>query len=143
MLVNTKIIKFHDFWISEPVEPRIYSLYYNKMLQKIQEKLWEHYREADISVLPSEHEEFGISVLEAMSAGCAVIVSKESGSSRHIQHGKNGLVFNGQKKEEYREEIIKIIKDSTLRSRIQFNAANTIEKYHSKEQFRKFILHEA
>ena len=31
-----------DLWISEPVEPRIYSFSYTKMLQTIQEQLWGH-----------------------------------------------------------------------------------------------------
>ena len=37
---NIKFLIFDDFWISGALEARIYSFYYTKMLQKIQEKLW-------------------------------------------------------------------------------------------------------
>ena len=33
---------FHDFLIFEVLEPRIYGLYYAKILQKILESIWEH-----------------------------------------------------------------------------------------------------
>ena len=36
-MLKTKISKCYDFWIFEPVEPRIYPFYYTRMLQEIQE----------------------------------------------------------------------------------------------------------
>ena len=33
---------FHDFLISQALEPRIYGFYYTKILQKILESIWEH-----------------------------------------------------------------------------------------------------
>ena len=42
---KTKISNFHDFWIFEPVEPRIYSFYYTKILQTNRENMgtsWKH-----------------------------------------------------------------------------------------------------
>ena len=34
IILNIAISKFHDFWIFEPVEPRIYSFYYTKNAAK-------------------------------------------------------------------------------------------------------------
>ena len=37
-----KFLTVDDFWVSGALEARIHSFYYTKMLQKIQENLWEH-----------------------------------------------------------------------------------------------------
>ncbi|MDF5735816.1 MULTISPECIES: glycosyltransferase [unclassified Nostoc] len=52
------------------------------------------YRSADLFILPSSYEPFGVVVNEAMLCGCPVVVSDQVGS-RHdlIQHGKNGFVY--------------------------------------------------
>jgi glycosyltransferase involved in cell wall biosynthesis len=49
---------------------------------------------ADVFVLPSRHEPWGLIVNEAMSAGCAVIVSDEVGSHADlITNGVEGFVY--------------------------------------------------
>ncbi len=47
---------------------------------------------ADAFLLPSEHESFGLSALEAMSCGVAVCATNEGGTREIIRHGDNGLV---------------------------------------------------
>ena len=49
---------------------------------------------ADVFVLPSRHEPWGLIVNEAMSTGCPVIVSSDVGSHLDlVQDGTNGCVF--------------------------------------------------
>jgi len=49
---------------------------------------------ADVFVLPSRHEPWGLIVNEAMAAGCAVIVSNEVGSHADlVSNGVEGFVF--------------------------------------------------
>ncbi len=52
------------------------------------------YAAADVFVLPSEYEPFGVVVNEAMLCGCAMVVSDRVGA-RHdlVRHGENGFVF--------------------------------------------------
>ena len=40
--LKTEISKYHDFWIFEPVEPRIYPFCYSKTLKPIIKNLWGH-----------------------------------------------------------------------------------------------------
>lgn len=47
---------------------------------------------ADVFLLPSEHESFGLSALEAMSCGVAVCATNEGGTREIIRHGHNGFV---------------------------------------------------
>jgi UDP-glucose:(heptosyl)LPS alpha-1,3-glucosyltransferase len=50
------------------------------------------YAAADVLVLPSRSEAFGMSVLEAMACGLPVIVSGNSGVASLIRHGENGYL---------------------------------------------------
>ena len=59
-----------------------------------QSRLPEVYRAADLFVLSSEFEPFGVVVNEAMLCGCAVAVSDRVGAaSSLVQPGENGFVF--------------------------------------------------
>ena len=49
---------------------------------------------ADVFVLPSVHEPFGIVALEAMARGIPLIASNVGGLPDFVQDGKNGLLFD-------------------------------------------------
>ena len=49
-----------------------------------------YYNAADIFVLPSWYESFGLAALEAMSCGTPVVVSRVGGLTTFIDHGKTG-----------------------------------------------------
>ena len=50
------------------------------------------YGRADLLVLPTLSDGFGMVVSEAMSQGCAVITTERAGVSQFIEHGRNGLI---------------------------------------------------
>ena len=50
------------------------------------------YRVADVAVLPSLYEPFGIVALEAFATGCPLVVSATGGLSEVVQHGTTGLL---------------------------------------------------
>jgi N-acetyl-alpha-D-glucosaminyl L-malate synthase BshA len=47
---------------------------------------------ADLFLLPSQHESFGLAALEAMSCGVTVVATSEGGTREIIRHGENGFV---------------------------------------------------
>lgn len=47
---------------------------------------------ADLFLLPSSEESFGLAALEAMSCGCPVIASNVGGIPEVVDHGKNGFI---------------------------------------------------
>jgi glycosyltransferase involved in cell wall biosynthesis len=53
------------------------------------------YRSADLFILPSEYEPFGVVVNEAMLCGCPVIVSDKVGAGYDlVRSGENGFVYS-------------------------------------------------
>ena len=56
------------------------------------EDKWRLLRAADVFVLPSRHENFGIAVVEAMTAGTPVVISDQVGIHREIDEAGAGLV---------------------------------------------------
>jgi glycosyltransferase involved in cell wall biosynthesis len=49
---------------------------------------------AGIFVLPSENENFGITVAEAMAGGAAVVTTKQTAASEHVRRAQAGVVLD-------------------------------------------------
>ena len=81
---------------------------------------------ADIYCLPSLWEGFPIGVLEAMAMGKAVIATDVDGTKEAIKDGENGLLVPSGNTEALASAIVKVATDSTLRLRLQQNAATAV-----------------
>ena len=57
------------------------------------EETWKYYAASDIFLLPSLYEPFGLCILEAMSTGVPVVISREAGAAELIQDRVNGLLL--------------------------------------------------
>ena len=57
-----------------------------------QPALPEYYRAADLCLVPSHHESFGMAALEAMACGAAVVASRVGGLATTIQDGVTGVL---------------------------------------------------
>lgn len=79
------------------------------------DNLWDFYHSADIFVLPSYHENFGIVVVEAMACGLPVLISKDVAIWREVLADNAGIVVNQDV-----DEIARVLQDI----------------YHNKERLR-------
>jgi glycosyltransferase involved in cell wall biosynthesis len=77
----------------------------------------EAYRAASVFVLPSWQENFGLSAVEAMAAGCAVVISTSMDLAPDIERAGAGLVVP-PRVEETAAAVRRLLEDEDLRSSI-------------------------
>ncbi len=80
-------------------------------------------------VLPSRTEAFGISALEAMACGKAVVATKSGGPQDFIEDDVSGLLVPPGDPETMADAIWRLWKDASLRVRIERNAKKAAAPY--------------
>jgi len=68
-----------------------------------------HYRLADVYVMPSSGEGFGFVFLEAMACGIPVIASKRDGSREAVRDGQMGILVDPANRDEIKGAILKAL----------------------------------
>ena len=81
------------------------------------DRKWKAFAAADIFALPSYSENFGIAVLEAMSAGVPVVVTREVGLAKAVAESRSGLVVDGDVNK-IGEAISSMLADAGLRRKM-------------------------
>jgi glycosyltransferase involved in cell wall biosynthesis len=77
------------------------------------EKVKQAYTDADVFVLPSYTENFGMTVVEAMACGCPVVISNQVNIWREVQAFGAGLSTELDPRA-FADAIIQILKDKTV-----------------------------
>ena len=75
------------------------------------------YRIADLTVVPSIYEPFGLVALEAMASGCPCIVADTGGLREVVPHEEAGLRFRAHDPEALAEVAIRVLSDDELADR--------------------------
>jgi len=78
----------------------------------------EWYRTADILVVPSWYEPFGMVILEGMINGWAVAALAVGGPAEILRDGKTGLLYPPRDAEALAQSILQLVFDANLRKRI-------------------------
>ncbi len=88
------------------------------------------YRIADLCVVPSIYEPFGLVALEAMASGCACIVADTGGLREVVPRGERvGLRFNGGDAEHLGVMIERLLIDGGLRDRLVTEASEHVLRF--------------
>lgn len=88
------------------------------------------YGMADVCVLPSTYEPFGLPILEAMACGVPAIVSECAGVAEIVKHGTDGLLLkNPEDVEELAAKLECLLRDNDLRRSLGDLARQTAEQY--------------
>jgi glycogen(starch) synthase len=88
------------------------------------------YRIADLCVVPSIYEPFGLVALEAMASGCPCIVADTGGLREVVPRGERvGLRFNGGDAEHLGVMIERLLVDRELRERLVAEASEHVLRF--------------
>jgi glycogen(starch) synthase len=88
------------------------------------------YRIADLCVVPSIYEPFGLVALEAMASGCPCIVADTGGLREVVPVGERvGLRFNGGDAEHLGVMIERLLVDEQLRERLVTEASEHVLRF--------------
>jgi glycogen(starch) synthase len=88
------------------------------------------YRIADLTVVPSLYEPFGLVALEAMASGCPCIVADTGGLREVVPPGERvGLRFNGGDAEHLGVMIERMLTDDALRDRLVTEAFEHVLRF--------------
>lgn len=110
---------------------------------KQKDELKEYYKAADIFVLPTREDIWGLVINEAMAYGLPVITTDKCIAGLElIEDTKNGYIVSVEEQEELANKITHIINNDKLKEEMSKNNINKIKKYTienmSKEHIRIF-----
>ncbi|GAC1598990.1 MAG: hypothetical protein NVS3B6_07870 [Pseudarthrobacter sp.] len=102
------------------------------------------FRAADVVVMPSYSESFGLVAIEAQACGTPVVGTRVGGLSRAIHHGRTGLLVDGHHAKDWADALEAMYDDPDTRAdmgraasiraeNLGWNrtAALTLETYHA------------
>ena len=87
------------------------------------------YRIADLTVVPSIYEPFGLVALEAMASGCPCIVADTGGLREVVPHEEAGLRFRARDPEALAEVAIRVLSDAELGRRLVAEAYEHVRRF--------------
>jgi glycogen(starch) synthase len=91
------------------------------------------YRAADVIVVPSLYEPFGLVALEGMLAGRAVVVSRAGGLAEIVRDGEDGLAVPPGDPTAFTAALLRLVDDPALRQRLGERAAEHVLAEYSWE----------
>lgn len=97
---------------------------------KSEDEVKKYYQAADVFVLPTREDIWGLVINEAMAAGLPVITTDHCGAGRElISDGCNGFCVQSENVEQLQTAILQILNDKELRMKMSNDCIQTIQKY--------------
>lgn len=96
-----------------------------------QTQLHLYYSAADVFVIPSYYEPFGLVALEGMACKVPVVASRRGGLKITVKDGETGLLFEPRNPADLAEKIKSLFKDQALRDKLVQAAHEYIRREYS------------
>ena len=113
-----------DYWVPPACQPFRNRIVFTGWLNPEQIASW--YAYADILVVPSWYEPFGMVILEGMLYGLAIIAARVGGPKEILNSERTGLFCEPKDTASLEAQVIRLISDPDLRMRIGREAAQEV-----------------
>ena len=113
-------------WLSPACLPYADRIHFTGWLRSRALDAW--YRRADIQVIPSRYEPFGMVVLEGMLHGLPIIATRVGGPVAILDDERTGLLIPPFDPDSLASAIVRLLRDPELRTRLGKSAANEVRR---------------
>jgi D-inositol-3-phosphate glycosyltransferase len=93
------------------------------------EELPAYYSAADVSVMPSSYESFGLVAVESLACGTPVVATRVGGLTSIVRDGETGLLVPWRDAEMFAERLQRVLRDDGLRERLSSQARDSVLSY--------------
>ncbi len=104
-----------------------------------EEEITDHYQLADLFIMPSRKEGFGIVFIEAMACGLPVIAGNQDGSVDALKNGELGLLINPENRNEIIDTLCKVLDSNSYTISQKQQLQNAVTNYFGFPQFYKSL----
>jgi D-inositol-3-phosphate glycosyltransferase len=108
--------------------------------KKSQNSLPYYYSAAEVVVVPSQYESFGMVALEAMACGTPVVASQIGGLAYLVQDGITGFTVPVDEPDELARKLASILQDSSLHQRLSSQAVKVAQDYAWEKIAQKLLV---
>lgn len=104
-----------------------------------QDSLPYYYAAADVVVMPSHYESFGMVALEAMACGTPVVASEVGGLAFLVRHEETGYLVRSDDPQDLSNRLTMLVSNEELRAELGRNANQYAQKYSWRTVAEKLI----
>lgn len=102
-------------------------------------QMYNYYKKADLVLIPSYFEGFGIVAVEAMNSAVPVITTGVGGLKEIIKDNYNGIIMDINNLEDTKNKILNITNDEKQKVKLLTNAKKTINEKYNKNRHMNMI----
>jgi D-inositol-3-phosphate glycosyltransferase len=93
------------------------------------ERLPMYYSAADVTVMPSSYESFGLVAVESLACGTPVVATRVGGLTSIVQDGETGFLVPWRDADLFAERLRRVLEDEPLRQRLESQARASVLGY--------------
>jgi D-inositol-3-phosphate glycosyltransferase len=97
------------------------------------------YRAADVVIVPSRSESFGLVAAEAQACGTPVVATRIGGLTDVVDDGSTGFLIEGWDPEDHAEAVLRFLDDPELAAKMGASAVKWSRRFSWDATFRRYI----